>query len=77
MSKSDIGWNFYEETLITIISRISERKIELEREIENTEYDIGVLDGYIQCIDMIKNDLECRGFDATAFRIYYEKGKLK
>ena len=33
------------------------------------DYDIGLLDGYNQCIDMIKNDLESRGFNIKDFGI--------
>lgn len=70
MIKSDIDWQFSEDTLISIISRIVNRKKELDRETINKEdYDIGLLDGYNQCIDMIKNDLESRGFNIKDFGI--------
>ncbi len=69
MKKSNFDWEFSEETLITIINRIVERKKELQRELSKTDYDIGLLDGYTQCIDMMKNDLEVRGFNIKDFGI--------
>lgn len=68
MIKSNIDWEFTEDTLKSIIIRILERKNELQIEfVKKTDYEIGVLDGYFQCIDMIKNDLESRGFEFDDF----------
>ena len=69
MTKSEINWNFTEETLMSIVSRLAERKNELEKELKKSDYSIGLLDGYNQALDMIKNDLEVRGFDAKDFGI--------
>lgn len=65
--KSEFDWNFSEETLKEIFKRIKIRQIELINESNNSEYDIGVIDGYTQCLDMIKNDLEIRGYDYKEF----------
>ena len=67
MNKSDADWNFTEETLISIVSRLAERKTELEKELKKSDYNTGLLDGYNQALDMIKNDLESRGFNAKDF----------
>lgn len=67
MNKSDVDWNFTEETLISIVSRLAERKTELEKELKKSDYNTGLLDGYNQALDMIKNDLESRGFNAKDF----------
>lgn len=70
MKKSNISWQFSEDTLISIIERIVQRKEELAKELSTkTDYNIGLLDGYEQCIDMIKNDLEGRGFNIKDFGI--------
>lgn len=69
MTKSDVNWNFTEETLISIVSRLVERKAELEKELKKSDYSTGLLDGYNQALDMIKNDLEARGFEAKDFGI--------
>lgn len=69
MMKSAIDWEFSQETLITIISRIVERQENLQQESNNSDYNIGLIDGYRQCLDMIKNDLESRGFNAKDFGI--------
>lgn len=65
--KPEFEWNFSEETLKEIFKRIKIRQIELINESKNSEYDIGVIDGYTQCLDMIKNDLEIRGYDYKEF----------
>ncbi|KXB65922.1 hypothetical protein HMPREF3181_01014 [Parvimonas sp. KA00067] len=70
MKNNDISWQFSEDTLISIIERIVQRKTELDKELNiKTDYNIGLLDGYTQCIDMIKNDLEGRGFNVEDFGI--------
>ena len=70
MKNNDISWQFSEDTLISIIERIVQRKTELDKELNiKTDYNIGLLDGYTQCIDMIKNDLEGRGFNIEDFGI--------
>lgn len=70
MKNNNISWQFSEDTLISIIERIVQRKTELDKELNTkTDYNIGLLDGYSQCIDMIKNDLEGRGFNIEDFGI--------
>lgn len=70
MKNNNISWQFSEDTLISIIERIVQRKEELAKELSTkTDYNIGLLDGYAQCIDMIKNDLEGRGFNIEDFGI--------
>ena len=65
------NWNFDEDTLKTIVNRIIERWKEYENESKNgnvSEYRQGLLDGYAQCLDMIENDLESRGYNVDDFR---------
>lgn len=67
MSKSNSDWQFSEETLISMVLRLIDRKNELVKELNKTDYSIGLLDGYNQSIDIIKNDLESRGYDVKDF----------
>lgn len=60
-------WNFSEDTLKSILLRIMEKKIDLENQLEMTEYNKGVLDGYTQCLEMIKHNLEVREFRLEEF----------
>lgn len=65
------NWNFDEDTLKTIVNRIIERWKEYENESKNenvSEYRQGLLDGYAQCLEMIENDLESRGYNVDDFR---------
>ena len=64
---SEFNWNFDEETLKEIFNRIKDRQKELKDELAGDNYSIGVIDGYIQCLDMIKNDLDIRGYDVENF----------
>ena len=66
MIKSEIDWEFSVETLQYIVSRIIERDSDREGEMNN-EFNKGRHLAYWEILDMIKNDLEVRGFDIKDF----------
>ena len=67
MIESKFGWKFSIKTLESIINRIIEARDQLKQNTKKDDYSIGLLDGYNQCLDMIKNDLESRGYDFNDF----------
>ena len=64
--KSEIGWVWSQDTLKAIISRIIERDNDTKGE-ENNEFNKGRHMAYFEIVDMIKNDLEGRGYDFKEF----------
>lgn len=60
--KSEIGWEWSEDTLKSIIINIIQRRDEYRDE-ANTEFEKGVAAGYDYILDSIKNELECRGYN--------------
>ncbi len=64
--KSEIDWTWSQDTLKAIISRIIERRDAYEKEVSN-DIDTGIVMGLNFAIDMIRNDLEGRGYDFKEF----------
>ena len=76
MIESKFGWKFSIKTLESIINRIIEARDQLKQNTKKDDYSIGLLDGYNQCLDMIKNDLESRGYDFNDFLNNYVSYKI-
>ncbi len=64
--KSEYDWVFSQDTLIDIISRIIKRGDEVKKE-ASTEFNDGRKLAYYEVVDIIKNELEGRGFDFNDF----------
>ncbi len=59
-------WTWTTDTLKSIINRIIERRDEYEKEVSN-DIDTGIVMGLNFAIDMIKNDIEVRGYTFDEF----------
>lgn len=59
-------WNWTESTLASIIKRIMERNDDIDGE-EDDDFNRGRHQGYWEVIEMIKNDIETRGYDFDEF----------
>lgn len=59
-------WNWTESTLASIVKRIIDRNNDTEGEDDN-EFNQGRQEGYWEVIEMIKNDIESRGYDFDDF----------
>lgn len=59
-------WNWTESTLASIVKRIIDRNNDTEGEDDN-EFNQGRHEGYWEVIEMIKNDIESRGYDFEDF----------
>lgn len=66
MIKSEIGWEWTKDTLKVMIGRIQKRSEEAEEE-GNSEFDQGRQLAFYEVLDMIKNDLESRGYTFEDF----------
>lgn len=64
--KSENGWEWTKDTLKVIIGRIQKRSEEAEEE-GNSEFDQGRQLAFYEVLDMIKNDLESRGYTFEDF----------
>ncbi|MGY3725124.1 hypothetical protein SAMN05421767_13612 [Granulicatella balaenopterae] len=71
--KNDNDIKLNEDIIKIIVSRIYQRKEELKKESDKSNYSIGVIDGYSQTLDMIKNDLDSRGFDISDLNLSDEE----
>lgn len=59
-------WNWTESTLAAIVKRVMERNEDTKSE-EDNAFNRGRHQGYWEVIDMIKNDIESRGYDFDDF----------
>lgn len=59
-------WNWTESTLAAIVKRIVDRNKDNKGE-EDNDFNRGRHEGYWEVIDMIKNDIESRGYDFDEF----------
>lgn len=59
-------WNWTESTLASIVKRIIDRNNDNKGEGDN-DFNRGRHEGYWEVIDMIKNDIESRGYDFDEF----------
>lgn len=59
-------WTWTTDTLKSIINRIIERRDDYEKEVSN-DIDTGIVMGLNFAIDMIKNDIEVRGYTFDEF----------
>lgn len=59
-------WNWTESTLASIVKRIIDRNNDNKGE-EGNDFNRGRHEGYWEVIDMIKNDIESRGYDFDEF----------
>lgn len=59
-------WNWTESTLVAIVKRVMERNEDTKGE-EDNAFNRGRHQGYWEVIDMIKNDIESRGYDFDDF----------
>lgn len=59
-------WNWTESTLASIVKRIIDRNKDNKGE-EDNDFNRGRHEGYWEVIDMIKNDIESRGYDFDEF----------
>lgn len=64
--KSETGWEWTKDTLKVMIGRIQKRSDEAEEE-GNSEFDQGRQLAFYEVLDMIKNDLESRGYTFEDF----------
>ncbi len=71
--KNDNDIKLNEDIIKMIVSRIFQRKEELKKESDKSNYSIGVIDGYSQTLDMIRNDLDSRGFDISDLNLSDEE----
>lgn len=64
--KGMTDWNWTESTLAAIVKRVMERNEDTKDE-EDNAFNRGRHQGYWEVIDMIKNDIESRGYDFDDF----------
>lgn len=67
MLDAEKEWLWSKDTLRAIFSRIAERKELLLKESVKSELNSGVDLGLFMALDMIKNDIESRGYDFEEF----------